>query len=298
MTQNTLTPIPFDEAYFDVHNITKIYPRKIRHINYKIPWSKQKPNLEQQPNYNRNVLRSKMQILMNDFPIIKPRKPAPRANFLPAVRARLDEENLIRSLRRSRTQVRDLIQCNDFELFGTITFNPAKIDRLNIELCKKHTTKWLNNLQTKYDKFSYLLIPELDKGGALHFHALFKGYTGTLNDSGHVDNAKRVIYHLEDWKMGFTNFSYIGSIERSATYISKYLTKDTPVIQGKKRYFSSRGLLRPTRIYNDTLENPDYDIENLTLIKTAKSYEVVDIPRHTALFHNNQSTSPLEGNCE
>jgi len=298
MTHNPLAPIPFNDAYFNVHNLTKIYPRKIRHIKYRIPWEKQVPNLERQPNYYRNVLRTKTQILMGEFPIIKPRKPSPRGLHSPEARALIDLENIQRSLRRSRTQIRDLIQCNDFDLFGTITFDPQKIDRLNIDLCKKSVTQWLNHLQAKYGKFDYLLIPELDKGNALHFHALFKAYTGSMTDSGHKDNAKRIIYNLDDYKMGFTNFSYIGSIERSATYISKYITKDTPVIQGRKRYFSSRCLKRPTRLYNDTLENPDYDIENLTIIKTAESYQVVDIPRHSALFHNANQPLPLEGSSD
>jgi hypothetical protein len=274
------------DATIEIRNISKVYPRKIRHMKYRTPWTKQRPGLEKAPHYLEDAILTKNQKIMGQCPVVGDSSSNASIAYNDKTQKLIDEENLARSIRRTKTQLRDLVQCNDFDLFGTITFDKRKIDRQDVELCKKSVTRWIDNLQKKYSRFDYLLIPELHKDGALHFHALFKDYPGELTDSGHKDNSKRIVWHLSDYKKGFTNFSYIGSVERTATYIGKYITKDTPVIQGKKRYFASRGLKRPTRIYNDTLENADYDIENLVEIKNKPNFKIVDIPRHSALFHD------------
>ena len=38
-------------------------------------------------------------------------------------------------------------------------------------------SNWLRRMKRKYGKFDYIMIPELHKDGAIHFH----GVTGGLN---------------------------------------------------------------------------------------------------------------------
>ena len=50
----------------------------------------------------------------------------------------------ISSLNRTKTLVKDLVLCNDFELFCTFTFNPEKIDRYNFVSCRRAMRTWIH----------------------------------------------------------------------------------------------------------------------------------------------------------
>ena len=54
------------------------------------------------------------------------------------------------------------------------------------------------------------------------------------------------MYNVRNFKYGHTTATRISDPTRAATYIAKYLTKDIQVPKGRKRYWASRNLRRPT----------------------------------------------------
>ena len=72
---------------------------------------------------------------------------------------------------RARSKVRDIALCNPFTYFFTWTLSPDEIDRYDAEVVKRKLTTFLRN-KTYRNGFRYLLVPELHKDGAIHFHGL------------------------------------------------------------------------------------------------------------------------------
>lgn len=171
------------------------------------------------------------------------------------------EENKERSIRRTQDIISDLIDCNDFELFPTFTFNPAKIDVTNDEIVKKKLTEWLNNANKKQkrlygDNFDYVIVPERHKSGVLHFHGVLHNYRLEIYDTGFKDRSKRKIYKLRDYdRIGFSNTTKISDKAKTANYIRKHITKELNETEfGKKRYWASRGLKLPQKVYDLDLD--------------------------------------------
>jgi len=167
------------------------------------------------------------------------------------------------SLRRSKTKISDIVQCNDFDSFLTFTF---KTNRYNVESCKTRLSKWIENQKNIHGDFSYLLVPEFHKDGkAIHFHGLFSGYKGKVISSGHKQRG-RLIYNVKSYRLGFSTLAYIDNIDKVASYVKKYITKDMPIMAGKKRYWCSKGLIRPQLIQNIVI-TPDIKAQLLNPYK-------------------------------
>ena len=188
------------------------------------------------------------------------------------------DEQLKLSLQRSKTTIKDIILCNSFDLFATFTF---KNDRDNVAKCKDRMTNWLKSQQKYHGQFDYIVIPEFHKDGkSLHFHALFKGYTGELRPkiSKRTGQQLRIkghaVYRFKSWNVGISDASYIDDIHKTSSYITKYVTKDMPQFNGKKRYFVSQGLIRPLKHHNidptayyDDPETLVFDYEDRKIMK-------------------------------
>lgn len=187
-------------------------------------------------------------------PGMEPKYKIPRK---PREEGEQDEDDVKKSLQRSKSHVRDYIHCNRFDLFCTFTF---KDDRHDIDKCRRKMSDWLKNQQKRNGKFPYLIVPELHKDGALHFHALFKDYPGKVEKATNVHTGEllrphgRQAYNLTGYTLGFTNAMQIvdsaSSYAKMASYVSKYITKDMPLFPGKKRYWPSRKLRKPIVEYN------------------------------------------------
>lgn len=143
---------------------------------------------------------------------------------------------------------------NDFRWFATLTIDPKKIDSLNYEVSKTILLKWCRYMRDRYGKFNYLIVPELHKSGAMHFHSLLGDIPAKFNEAIYAKTKKplirngRQIYNLADWDYGFSDCERISNPERTASYITKYVTKDlmnNKNMFGKKRYFVSQGLKKP-----------------------------------------------------
>lgn len=195
-----------------------------------------------------------------------------------------DAENLERSLRRTQSEIADIIDCNDFEWFGTLTTDPKKIDRHDDEVVTKKVATFLDHLKRSSPDLTYLLVPERHKNGALHFHALFGHLNAHMSDSGKKWH-RETIYNLKAYTWGFSNFTRIKDKARTANYCRKYITKEMLTERkNKKRYWSSKNLKKPERI------------ENLDLMEVVKQNNRIDIMNLKAYENDHVSvvTFPLK----
>lgn len=197
-------------------------------------------------------------------------KKATSGNTMPTPQDEKEE----RSTRRARVAAKDIALSNTFELFVTFTF---KSNRFDADCTRDKLINWLKR-QRKHDKdFQYLIVPELhkhceecvdkkikicshdDRPKALHFHALIHGYKGKLvrsiwPDGTPIVKKKRKVYNFPNYTLGICEVYKIRKTkkdqERASFYPLKYIRKEMPFFKNKKRFWSSRGLSRPTIIEN------------------------------------------------
>ena len=164
------------------------------------------------------------------------------------------------SINRSIQTVYKYAQANSWQFFITLTFKrDAKVYVYNYADCVKKITKWLNNQRCKCPDLKYLVVPEMHKDGAFHFHGLIANCDGlTFSDSGRVEIGNKAykrtkenqhfptIYNMDNWKYGYSTATTVVSSCKSASYICKYITKD--LIQGigkRRRFYPSNNLDLP-----------------------------------------------------
>lgn len=217
------------------------------------------------------------------------------------------EEELLsyntRYLKKVREEIIDLALNNpDWDYFITLTFDNAD----NSINCK-NLIKWLDNQRHKNKKMKYLIVPEFQKNGRIHFHGLISGVNWSLQGAYNAKTGKPLyknnkrIYNLLDFDLGFTTVSKVGNSIAVSKYISKYATKDLIQLKNKKRYWYSRNLLKPDKnyLYNkeeliDILD--DYDFyarygSECNCIEVATQLPIIDIMLTSICYPNNKLIS-------
>ncbi len=110
----------------------------------------------------------------------------------------------------------------------------------------KHFSSFIQSLRHKYGKtFKYVCVPEFQKRGAVHFHALFWG----LPEEVFLQERKtRTLAGL--WGRGFIYLKETDGDEKLSFYLSKYMAKafTDPRLKNQKCYVASRNIQRPTVI--------------------------------------------------
>lgn len=107
----------------------------------------------------------------------------------------------------------------------------------------QHLTAFIQSLRYRYGRtFSYILVPEFQKRGAVHFHALFWGLPEEVLLKERRD---RTFFRL--WGHGFVFIKHTDGNEKLAFYLSKYFTKTflDPRLMNQKSYVASRNIKRP-----------------------------------------------------
>lgn len=232
------------EVTIDVKTYTKLYPNKAKVYFMKKPFTKTDPhftNIRHHNNTNPNInVDAEHQQDYQDFLADKIKSNADKA-----------EEYRLRNVRRSKTVVKDIIECNGFDLFCLFTFDPKLHDVTDHELIKRIMKNWLHSQQKTWGKMQYVAVPELTKQGNLHFHILLHNFKGRLMDSGHKDKKGRIVYNFIGFHAGIiANATKIESLDNSARYLTKYLSKDMQTVSNSKRYWRSKGLSKPKIVYN------------------------------------------------
>lgn len=199
-----------------------------------------------------------------------------------------NEWDKLRSIRRSKELVKAIGNMNEWDYFFTGTFDKEKVgDRKALDKLKKSTLEFFKNQSKKYG-IKYLLIPELHKDGALHWHGLIRDPDDLLKltDSGKKHNG-RTIWNMDSWNKykGFNTCVEIGKgvddVMAVSNYISKYISKNDERIFDKY-FYSSKGLINhpkityldfdelPIDFFEDVYENP------ICYMKTIRKEEIKD----------------------
>lgn len=159
------------------------------------------------------------------------------------------------ALRRAKRMLVDLVMCNDFDYFGTITLDEEKVGDL-ITYPQK-MKDWITSVFSNYREcyapdFRYILIAEYGKKTQrLHFHFICKGIR---KEDLFYNSHRKLDWHLTSDRFGFTQIARIKGTNldrvRVARYCAKYLSKDALKIC-KHRYFASKDLKRPERTVSE-----------------------------------------------
>ncbi len=194
------------------------------------------------------------------------------------------EENLLRSFRRAKSKLYDIIRCNpDMIYFCTLTYDDDIVERSNYSEVVKKFTIWADN-RVRRNNLKYVAVIERHKKSkGLHFHLLMNDVLA-LVDSGTVkvpektkpikistaDRYKvpvadrKIVYNIPSWSYGFsTAIEITGDPLRVkvSAYLQKYLIKAGEKVGGRW-YYSGGALARPTYRYcNDDFFNTDFDFE-------------------------------------
>ena len=168
------------------------------------------------------------------------------------------EKSLYNSIRRAKKAIYEYAIANDWDYWATLTLNKLKINRYSLDIIQKKLTQYLDNTRRKkYNDMRWLIVPELHKDGAWHFHLLLAGLPESeLRDSGKVyKDTGRKIYNWIDYeeKFGWNTLIDIRGVPleemyKIAKYLTKYMTKALGILRhNKKKYWSSKGLKRPKK---------------------------------------------------
>lgn len=241
-----------------VTNITKEYPEMFKIVVYKTPKYFFKTD---------SVKRKREQVSEDYVPTIS-------------------------SLNRTKTLIKDLVLCNNFELFCTFTFNPKKVDSFTLPACWGVMSRWLHHQsdlsRLKGKEFKYLIIPEMHKSGRWHFHALISGYSSTLKPSKCVTPTLRPIFNITSFRSGFTTAVVVDSKESVSNYVTKYITKSFVKKFNQRRFFCSRNLIRPTKLLNSEVFSFSLPLSKRKVSESLLTEEfVIDKSFNVCNNHNN-----------
>jgi len=107
-------------------------------------------------------------------------------------------------------------------------------------------TSCVQSLRYKFGQaFRYICVPEFQRRGAVHFHALFWGIQKELLGIQREWPSNSIDCYY--WDYGFVFVKDTNGHEKIATYLSKYMVKafkDSRLV-GKKAYVASRNIVRP-----------------------------------------------------
>lgn len=179
----------------------------------------------------------------------RPRAYEPKAKRDKRERAEALAEDIERSMRRARANVRRLALANDFRWFVTLTLDQMMVDRYDPAAVVRKLNQWCSN-QVKRRGLRYVLVPERHKDGALHFHGFFSDALEAVA-SGHTDKKGNMIYNLPGWTLGFTAaIEVYGDYPAAVAYVCKYIGKQGDKPAGRW-YYSGGSLQQPEIIYAD-----------------------------------------------
>lgn len=208
------------------------------------------------------------------------------------------ETKMDNNIARARTAVKEIALCNPWEWFVTLTINPDKLDRYDLDGYHKKLGRFIVDQNKRRDpdrKITYILVPEKHQDGAWHMHGLIHGIT--VDDDLYTNEHGYLSWRPYEKSFGYLSISHIKHREKCINYVCKYVAKTLALdVQGvgSHLYYRSRGLKEPELIYRGKVENPDGwqwshpegfmrlsvfdDIQNLNLIDFAEeSYKLDEL---------------------
>jgi hypothetical protein len=177
-----------------------------------------------------------------------------------------NDEKLAANISRAKGEIEELVACNPWEYFITLTLDPQKYDRHDLNKFRSDFARFIRhynegrNPEKQVLKVQYLLIPEQHKDGAWHMHGFIMGLplhhfrAFTLGEK--LPNYIRSkllrgqsVYEWEPYraKFGFCDFEPVRDLPKCANYVKKYITKDLSrcvSALGAHLYYGSQHLRR------------------------------------------------------
>jgi len=154
--------------------------------------------------------------------------------------ARGEQERRRDNLAQTQAELRRLINSNPWlDKFLTLTFrkNITDLTKANYEF-----KKFRQRMETETGrKFSFITVVEFQKRGAVHYHTLCKLPFLTKQE---ISNT---------WGQGFVQINRVSHVDNLGAYVSKYLTKETMKLRGRKKYFHSNDCDYPEETVNPEL---------------------------------------------
>lgn len=146
--------------------------------------------------------------------------------------------------RRAKLDFRRLVEANlvgtDLPVLLTLT---CKDNITDLAYGYKCLRSFNQALRYSYGKsFRYIVVPEFQKRGAVHFHALLWGLSEEVVSQERTTRAVAM-----KWGMGFVFFKQTDGNVKIANYLSKYMAKafTDPRLRNQKSYVASKNILRP-----------------------------------------------------
>lgn len=158
------------------------------------------------------------------------------------------EDNRKKHLKRAKANLRRIINANVGQ-YGeefTTKFLTLTFKKNNTDLCYANSefTKFIKRLNykifnTKISNLKYTAVLEFQKRGAIHYHVI-------LYNIPYI----RANELSQIWGNGFIKINKIDSINNVGAYLAEYLggDEDEKRLEGRRSYFSSRGLMKPLEI--------------------------------------------------
>lgn len=192
--------------------------------------------------------------------------------------------NEARAVRRAKTALFDYIRCNpDLCWFVTLTFDGQLVDRTDYAQIVKLFNTWADN-RVRRKGLKYIGVIERHKqSNGLHFHfimndVLAKVDSGTVSCKGRKRPIRRetadrykiphddrkIVYNLPEWKYGFSTMIRItddDGLVKTASYLSKYLTKDFEKIGGRYYYHSNNLYVPKYEYFNSSYKDVEAGYE-------------------------------------
>lgn len=194
----------------------------------------------------------------------------------------VNDEKLDCNVVRAKSKIFELAMCNEWKWFFTITLDPKKYDRHDLEKFRKDFSQFIRNYnRLNNKKIKYLVIPEEHSKGGWHMHGFLMGLEPS--DLRLFGLEERLPYYILDkikkgakiyeWeayrkKFGFNDFEFIKNQKACSHYVTKYITKDlvrTVKESGAHLYYCSQGLKRAKEVKRGSLKpdiNFNWQFEN------------------------------------
>lgn len=192
------------------------------------------------------------------------------------------------SLSRTIQKINDIVYSNEWEYFVTLTLDKERVDRYNYDEIRKRITKQIQNIKARNAPLlEYVIVPELHKDGAYHFHGLFRNTSGiSFEDSNRtVPKTGDSIYNMPQFTYGFNTATCVKDTQKASTYITKYLTKELnqSLPDSAKRYWCTRGIDR-TKITKIYMTPPEIEYLKQCIKKDTVSAKTVSVDNGDVKF--------------
>lgn len=162
----------------------------------------------------------------------------------------VNDTKLYNNLCRTKELIREKGLCNPWQFFCTLTIDPKLHEKFNLKSIQCDISNFIHNQNRRRDdKISYLLIPEMCKDGAWHFHGFLNG----LRDSDlSINKYGYLTWDRYNEKFGYVNMQKIDNQLAMVLYCLKYITKDcqkSVTELGARMFFASKGLKGAKQVY-------------------------------------------------